>query len=178
MHRDATPERLVICVDADALQRVNPAAVTDLTEKATATTFHREDLTPAQLAANRRIVEISHSSCVAAAQNEHQHLAAAFVGARLAGYVIATRHDDDDLELDWLMVEPRYHGAGVGAALMQSGIDWLGADRPLWLNVISYNERAIAFYRRFGFEIDPNAATPHAIPHRIMRRPSPPPLAE
>ncbi|MES2896382.1 MAG: hypothetical protein V4759_10145 [Pseudomonadota bacterium] len=35
---------------------------------------------------------------------------------------------------------------------------------------------ADAFYRRF--EIDPNATTSHAIPHRIMRRPSSLPLAE
>lgn len=175
MPGEAPTERLVIRIDLDALQRAGSSAITELTERATAATFYREGLTPAQLAANRRIVEISHASCVAAARNAHQRLAAAFIGARLAGYVIATRHDENDLELDWLMVEPSYHGAGVGAALMQAGVEWLGERKPLWLNVISYNERAIAFYRRFGFEIDPNATTSHAIPHRIMRRP---PLAQ
>ena len=53
---------------------------------------------------------------------------------------------------------------------MEAGIGWLGADRPLWLNVIRHNERAIRFYRRFGFEIDPQAVTDHVVPHAIMRR--------
>ncbi len=170
MRREEPAHPIVIRIDADALERVSATAISELTEKATAATFYREGLSPPQLAANRRIVEISHDCCVAAARNEHQRLAAAFVGQRLAGYVIATRHRDDDLELDWLMVEPSFHGAGVGAALMQAGVEWLGERKPLWLNVISYNERAIAFYRRFGFEIDPNATTSHVIPHKIMRR--------
>lgn len=37
---------------------------------------------------------------------------------------------------------------------------------------------ADAFYRRFGFKVDPSETTSHAIAHRIMRRPSSLPLAE
>lgn len=70
------------------------------------------------------------------------------------------------------MVHPDHHGSGVAGALMEAGVAWLGADKPLWLNVLRYNERAIRFYRRFGFEIDPQATTTHVIPHWIMRRPA------
>ena len=56
------------------------------------------------------------------------------------------------------MVHPSAHGSGLAAALMAEGIDWLGADRPMWLTVIQHNQRAIRFYRKFGFEIDPTAA--------------------
>lgn len=161
---------MLILVDDDALARAGAEAIRRLTEAATSATFYRADLTPEQVAANRRIVEISAPSCIAAAANPRQRFGAAFVDGAVAGYVIATRHAEDDLELDWLMVDPRFHGTPVSAALMKAGIDWLGADRPLWLNVIRHNERAIRFYRKFGFEIDPHAATDHVVPHAIMRR--------
>ncbi|MES2724185.1 MAG: GNAT family N-acetyltransferase [Pseudomonadota bacterium] len=156
--------------DAAVLARASPADLTDLTCRATDATFYRDGLTPEQTAANLRVVEISGPTCAAAAQADHQHLAAAFIGDELAGYVIATRHAPDDLELDWLMVDPAFHGSGVAAGLMQAGIAWLGQDQPMWLNVIAYNARAIAFYEKFGFAVDPDATTPHAIPHHIMRR--------
>lgn len=165
-------DQFEIQFNLDALQRIKPAEITDLTERATAATFYRDGLTSAQIAANQRIVAISAPSCLAAAQNDHQHLAAAFAGGRLAGYVIATKHGGNDLELDWLMVDPIYHGSSVSTTLMQAGIDWLGSAKPLWLNVIRYNERAIRFYKKFGFEIDPDATTSHATPHWVMRRES------
>ena len=68
------------------------------------------------------------------------------------------------------MVHPDFHGTGVAIALMEAGIAWLGDDRPLWLNVIRDNGRAIGFYRKFGFEVDPEARTGHVVPHVIMRR--------
>lgn len=163
---------IVIYSDQSALLRLRPGDITDLTEAATTATFYHDELTAEQVAANGRVVAISRDCCTAAAGNEHQHFAAAFVDDRFAGYMIATRHGDDDLELDWLMVHPDHHGAGVAAALMDVGIDWLGADMPMWLNVIRRNERAIRFYRRFGFEIDAMAITSHVVPHWIMRRPA------
>ena len=156
--------------DAEVLARVSPADLTVLTRRATDATFYRDGLTPEQTAANLRVVEISGPSCAAAAQADQQHLAAAFVGADLAGFVIATRHAPGDHELDWLMVDPAFHGSGVAAGLMQAGVAWLGHDQPMWLNVIAYNARAIAFYEKFGFTVDPRATTAHAIPHHIMRR--------
>ena len=122
------------------------------------------------MAANRRIVAISAGTALGAIASPDRHFAAAFVGDAFAGYVIATLHAPDDRELDWMMVHPDFHGRGVAAALMEAGIAWLGADRPMWLNVIRHNERAIRFYRKYGFEIDPDARTDHVVPHAIMRR--------
>ena len=169
MHGTAAGE-VHLRVDSDAMARIGPDDIAALTEAATNATFYRDDLTADEIAANRRVIAISTACCTAAAEKEHQHFAAAFAGDRLAGYMIATRHGPDDFELDWLMVHPDEHGSGVATLLMQAGIDWLGADRPIWLNVIRYNERAIRFYRRFGFEVDRDATTSHVVPHRIMRR--------
>ena len=74
------------------------------------------------------------------------------------------------MELDWLMVHPDFHGTDIAASLMRRGIDWLGEVNPILLNVIRHNERAIRFYRRFGFEVDSSATTAHIVPHFIMRR--------
>ncbi|MBL8779976.1 MAG: GNAT family N-acetyltransferase, partial [Alphaproteobacteria bacterium] len=106
----------------------------------------------------------------AAAENAHQHFAAAFVNGVFAGYVIATRHSPENDELDWLMVHPNYHGTNVAEELMHAGIEWLGTDKPMWLNVIRHNTRAIRFYERFGFTVDPTTTTAHIVPHVIMRR--------
>jgi ribosomal protein S18 acetylase RimI-like enzyme len=162
---------------AAALARIAPGEIARLTEAATNATFYRDDLTSDQRAANRRIVEISEATARAAAARENQNFSAAFVDSRFAGYVIATRHAATDLELDWLMVHPDFHGTDVAASLMRRGIAWLGEGNAMWLNVIRHNERAIRFYRRFGFGIDPAAKTAHIVPHVIMRR-SPWPLGE
>ena len=159
-----------LLADQAALDRIGAADIDALTEAATETTFYSDGLTAGQVAANRRIVAISAETCLAAAASSDQRFVAAFSRGIFAGFVVATVHGSDDLELDWLMVHPDFHGSRVGALLMQAGIDWLGADRPIWLNVIRRNRRAISFYRKFGFEIDPEARTRHLIPHVVMRR--------
>lgn len=145
--------------------------ISQLTAAATEATFYGAPLSDEQHAANRRVVAISTATCETAAQSPGQHFVAAFIGARLAGYVIATRHDEMSRELDWLMVHPDFHGAPVSSALMNAGMDWLGRDQGVWLTVIQHNARAIRFYEKFGFAIDAEARTAHVVPHFIMRRP-------
>ena len=141
-----------------------------MTERATGATFYRDDLRPDEIEANRRVVRISAETALSAIWNAHQHFAAALVEERFAGYVISTVHAQDSRELDWLMVDPAFHGSGVADALMCAGVDWLGRDRPMWLNVLQHNHRAIGFYRRHDFEVDREARTKHLIPHFVMRR--------
>lgn len=159
-----------ILSDLAAFERIGGADIAALTEAATRATFYADGLTEEQRSANARIVAISAATCIAAAASAHQRFSAAFLGDRFAGYMIATRHAADDLELDWMMVDPACHGSGVAPALMRAGIDFLGEGKPMWLNVICHNARAIAFYRKFGFEVDPGATTAHVVPHLIMRR--------
>jgi len=161
-----------LLADRAALARIDADDVVALTRAATDATFYREGLTPDQLAHNRRIVEISGPTAVAAAESTDQHLVAAFVDAAFAGFLIATVHGPGNHELDWLMVHPDFHGSEVSRALMLAGMDWLGTERPMWLNVIQYNERAIRFYRRFGFDVAGPGAAERAIPQFIMRRPA------
>jgi ribosomal protein S18 acetylase RimI-like enzyme len=161
---------ILLLDDSAALQRIGAEKITALTERATAATFYRDGLTPAELDANRRVVLISAETALGACANDHQRFTAAFVGDRFAGYVISTVHALESRELDWLMVDPDFHGSGVADSLMRAGVDWLGTDRPMWLNVLQHNDRAVCFYRRHGFEVDPHGRTEHLIPHYIMRR--------
>ena len=157
--------------DADALKHVSAADIMALTQRATEATFYRDDLRPDEVEANRRVVRIAAEIALGAIENEDQLFTAAFVEGQFGGYMIATVHATDSRELDWLMVDPAFHGCGVADALMRAGVDWLGQDRPMWLNVLQHNKRAISFYRRHGFHVDPGAQTDHLIPHFVMRRP-------
>jgi GNAT superfamily N-acetyltransferase len=161
-----------LLTDSQALARIAAGEIEALTRAATGATFYGPPLTDAQIGANERVVQISMSTCETAARSEAQHFAAAFVDGRFAGYVIGTLHAPESRELDWLMVHPDFHGTPVSAALMHAVMDWLRRDRPMWLSVIQFNRRAIRFYEKFGFAVDPEARTAHVVPHYIMRRPA------
>lgn len=51
-----------------------------------------------------------------------------------------------------LYVDKTWHGKGVGGGLMEKVIDWFDDSKPIELWVVAYNERAKAFYRKWGFE--------------------------
>ena len=160
-----------ILADGAALARLRPGDIEAVTRAATDSTFQRDGLSPKQTADIARIVRIAAGVCEAAAASPHQRLACAFDQDGLGGFVVATVHAPGDHELDWLMVHPRLQGTAVSRELMEAGMAWLGKDRPMWLNVLRHNERAIGFYRRYGFEIDRDAVIERAMPTWIMRRP-------
>lgn len=57
-------------------------------------------------------------------------------------------------ELHRIYVRKTHHGAGLGEALMSACVAHARARgaATLWLRVLITNDRAIAFYRRWGFE--------------------------
>ncbi|MBP7775137.1 MAG: GNAT family N-acetyltransferase [Candidatus Saccharimonas aalborgensis] len=67
--------------------------------------------------------------------------------------------DEGTQHVGSLYVEQGWHGKGVGAALMQKVIDWFDPRKPIELGVVNYNERAKAFYRKWGFEEVPGSKT-------------------
>lgn len=166
--------RIEFLADAALFGRVGAADIVGLTRAATDSTYYRDDLTAAQIERNHAIVAMSGDTAVAAADDPDRFISGAFVDGRLAGFVLSTRHGPGDHELDWLMVHPDFHGTAVSRALMSAGMDWLGLDQPMWLTVLQFNDRAIRFYRRFGFEIDPETKVVSVHANWIMRRPADP----
>ena len=76
------------------------------------------------------------------------------------GFALLTAADlpgarEGDVELKRIYTLSRFHGRGIGAALMDAALDAAkaakGAERLL-LGVYAGNSRAIAFYRKQGFE--------------------------
>jgi hypothetical protein len=80
-----------------ALGSTSAEEIIALTEAATAA-FGAEGLSEEQRAANRRVVDTSAGTCARAAAAPHQHFAAAFLDGDLGGYMIATRHQPQDLD--------------------------------------------------------------------------------
>jgi diamine N-acetyltransferase len=63
-------------------------------------------------------------------------------------------HSRDPIELVRLYALQEWLGAGIGAALMRASLDTARArgNGSIWLGVWERNTRAIAFYRKWGFE--------------------------
>jgi ribosomal protein S18 acetylase RimI-like enzyme len=90
------------------------------------------------------------------------HLAVLVDAGELAGYALLVESPAPScvaggrvVELSRLYLLADRIGRGLGAALLRHALDWCAASGfdTLWLGVYDRNERGIAFYRRFGFEI-------------------------
>lgn len=70
---------------------------------------------------------------------------------KIIGSTTPSIDSDGTQHVGSLYVDKDWHGTGVGAALMQKVIDWADPKKPLVLGVATYNERAKAFYKKWGF---------------------------
>ena len=84
------------------------------------------------------------------------------ISDRLAGYALVAHGSappqmplSGGAELRKFYIDAEYHGRGVADALMKKvlAISAGEGEGRLWLSVFSGNERAISFYRKWGFRI-------------------------
>jgi GNAT superfamily N-acetyltransferase len=88
------------------------------------------------------------------------HACIAEIGGAPVGYAVLCPPDlplpttAEDIELKRIYLLHRFQGSGIGAALMQWSIDTAleFGKRRLLLGVNAQNDKAVAFYRRQGFE--------------------------
>ena len=80
----------------------------------------------------------------------HFILTAKGLGGEVIGWVGAEKLGDERGSLNVIYVAKEYHGLGLGRELMEKAMKWLG-EREISVEVASYNERAKAFYQKFGF---------------------------
>jgi len=83
-------------------------------------------------------------------------LAEAQPGGAPIGFALVGKPDlaaalDGDIELKRIYSLSRFHGSGLGAALMQRALEAAQGHRRLLLGVYAQNDRALAFYRKQGF---------------------------
>jgi ribosomal protein S18 acetylase RimI-like enzyme len=66
--------------------------------------------------------------------------------------VIHVLKNAEKQHLHALYVAKEYYGTGLAQRLMEMALQWIDPHRPIDLQVVTYNERAKAFYRKYGFE--------------------------
>jgi len=69
---------------------------------------------------------------------------------RIVGFCMVKKEVDRG-QIMPLYILPEYQGMGLGKRLISRGIGWLGDKRPIYVNVVTYNSRAIGFYKSCGF---------------------------
>ena len=69
----------------------------------------------------------------------------------IVGFMHGSKHEAFT-ELDAIYLINEAKGSGIGAKLMEEFLKWADADKPCRLEVFSFNDKAIGFYLRYGFE--------------------------
>jgi ribosomal-protein-alanine N-acetyltransferase len=89
----------------------------------------------------------AHNRYFAARDEEHGMLG-------YAGIALLGPDSDPEYEVHTIAVDPAAQGRGIGAMLLRTLLE-VGETRggPVYLEVRTDNESAIALYRRFGFDI-------------------------
>lgn len=73
-------------------------------------------------------------------------------GDKVVGHCVVVK-DRDVNRFKILYVLPEYQGQGIGYALAVKSLQWLGKDKDVELEVVTYSSQAIDFYKSFGFDI-------------------------
>lgn len=127
-------------------------------------------MTDEQFAENKRIINISRSCYLQALKHNQKLLLVAVSEKELAVFIIVDKTRLDYPELDWLIVSHKYQGKGIAQRLTEMAIEWLGKETAIKLGVISFNQRAIRFYEKFGFKDTGEIAGNHKISRKLMVR--------
>jgi len=102
----------------------------------------REDNTPE----GRRKIE-EHKKIY---EDKNQQVWVAEEKNRIIGFCTAGKEQEYN-RLRGIYILPNYQGKGVGKLLVEKAFAWLGTNKDILVNVASYNQQAISFYKRFGF---------------------------
>lgn len=72
------------------------------------------------------------------------------IGDKIVAFCTAARYEDHN-RIHAIYVLPDFQKQSIGFTLMSKALDWLGAEKDIFIDVVSYNQKAIDFYRKFGF---------------------------
>ncbi|HWW55743.1 MAG TPA: N-acetyltransferase [Sphingopyxis sp.] len=94
--------------------------------------------------------------CAYLADGARAWIAEAQPGGAPIGFALVGKPDlavalEGDIELKRIYSLSRFHGSGLGPALMKQALEAASGHRRLLLGVYAQNDRALAFYRKQGF---------------------------
>lgn len=77
-----------------------------------------------------------------------------FDGDEIIGAVAVSELSDNNCELKSLYLLEKYHGMGYGRLLLEAAVEYASAQgyEAMYLDTFSTSTRAVALYRRAGFE--------------------------
>jgi ribosomal protein S18 acetylase RimI-like enzyme len=95
----------------------------------------------------------------------------AILGDEIIGMVHVSKTKQKQ-HLEALYVDKSQYGTGVGKRLMEKALAWCDEAQPIDLEVATYNERARAFYRKYGFKekVDSEHLFAEKIPVVVMEK--------
>jgi ribosomal protein S18 acetylase RimI-like enzyme len=74
------------------------------------------------------------------------------VDGKVVGFIDPRIDEHGQKSIGAIYVAPEAQHQGAGGKLLQQVLDWYGRDQDIYLEVVSYNQNAIDFYLRFGFQ--------------------------
>jgi len=107
------------------------------------------------------------------ADNNKMSFVAEQADGSIAGYAMAAMDWRGDVMLDRLHIEPAAYGSGLAQDLLHAVLAAHAGIASIALEVIEGNDRAIAFYRKHGFEVVERRPAAHGVGGHaslIMRR--------
>jgi len=69
----------------------------------------------------------------------------------IVGFMHGSKNEETN-ELEGIYLLDEVKGHGIGGALMEEFLAWINKNKPTHLEVFSFNERALSFYTKYGFE--------------------------
>lgn len=69
----------------------------------------------------------------------------------IVGFMHGSKNEETN-ELEGIYLLDEVKGHGTGGALMEEFLAWINKNKPTHLEVFSFNERALSFYTKYGFE--------------------------
>jgi diamine N-acetyltransferase len=80
----------------------------------------------------------------------NQHRWIAKNGKKIVGFCAAFKGESAH-RIAAIYILPLFQGEGLGKKLMKRALLWLGNKKDIYVNLASYNTKALKFYERFGF---------------------------
>ncbi len=70
---------------------------------------------------------------------------------RIIGFCTAVKKESQNRVMA-IYVLPDCQSKGIGKLLIKKAFNWLGNKKDIFVNVVSYNQNAIGFYKKIGFK--------------------------
>jgi ribosomal protein S18 acetylase RimI-like enzyme len=83
-------------------------------------------------------------------QNPSSQIWVAETENNIIGFAAAIKEKTNN-RIGAVYVLPQFQHQGIGHQLITKALAWLGKAKPIYVNSASYNQKALNFYRKYGF---------------------------